>query len=900
MNGWNVVGVAAALTLGNAAFGQWYSWVNPAGGTWQSAANWSPAVVPGATAMARIEIPGEYVVTSEGSLNVRGVFVLNPDATLRVINQITCPLFRVDGVFEIGNMNVPTTCLLLGSDQNSSISGTGRVVLRGANASGAILRGSVFEIGPALTITGSGSVRDSFQNDGTIVAEHGTIDTFPQNATNNGAMRAAADGTLRIDGSLTQSGGGLIEATPGGLVEILGPLVSGGTVRAQENGRVRLTRTNATLERTSLEGRIDVAANIQAVLRGNTTLNGEIRVPESGATDFTSLRIDPLSNVAAVTGSGVIRLASPVEAVPPRVVLQTQASATIGSDIQVIGCGRIQGSSIVNHGVIASDGEGAVMNIQAGVVNAGVLEARAESTLQMATTFPTDQTLGGVIRANEGGLVELSAGTSIQGGRIMAATGGTVRVTTTPVTVAGVTIDGRFDIRRGAEFILSQLGSTPATLVNNGLITVGAESPAGGAARFRVSAAQASLGGTGDIVLAGDGTNELSAVLAFQAGAPVVVGPAVGIRGVGSIQGRFRNAGTISADQRGQDLVISGGDNINDRTMRAALSGRLVLRGSPMTQGPAGEIHADGGRVEFQSTSLLRGGTLRANEGFAVVAAAQATLHLDTVRLVGTLIAEAGSTINPIPGQLPAPPRVYLDQGRLQLQSGATSSAVLLGSQPVFEGSGSVMFAGSLAAPERFPRAEQGIETTPGVRLAGSGRILGRAVIGGPLDPGIEPGFVGRFDFFGPTVALADTSRYVVDLGVEPGLRDSITSTGTVFLAGRAEVRPMPPYEPQLGDAFRIITAANVDGAFASISGPAPDGARWVAVVRQLPDQTDAVDLVLTCRGDFDGSGQIDFFDYLDFANAFAAGSPRADFDGNGQVDFFDYLEFVAAFSNGC
>ena len=54
------------------------------------------------------------------------------------------------------------------------------------------------------------------------------------------------------------------------------------------------------------------------------------------------------------------------------------------------------------------------------------------------------------------------------------------------------------------------------------------------------------------------------------------------------------------------------------------------------------------------------------------------------------------------------------------------------------------------------------------------------------------------------------------------------------------------------------------------------------------------------CPADFNGDGQVDFFDYLDFVAAFAEEDPSADFNGDGQVDFFDYLDFVAAFAEGC
>jgi hypothetical protein len=54
------------------------------------------------------------------------------------------------------------------------------------------------------------------------------------------------------------------------------------------------------------------------------------------------------------------------------------------------------------------------------------------------------------------------------------------------------------------------------------------------------------------------------------------------------------------------------------------------------------------------------------------------------------------------------------------------------------------------------------------------------------------------------------------------------------------------------------------------------------------------------CGSDFNNDGQVDFFDYLDFAAAFDAEDAAADFNGDGQVDFFDYLDFAAAFDSGC
>jgi hypothetical protein len=58
--------------------------------------------------------------------------------------------------------------------------------------------------------------------------------------------------------------------------------------------------------------------------------------------------------------------------------------------------------------------------------------------------------------------------------------------------------------------------------------------------------------------------------------------------------------------------------------------------------------------------------------------------------------------------------------------------------------------------------------------------------------------------------------------------------------------------------------------------------------------------LVSVCEADFNCDASLDFFDYLDFVQAFAAGTGAADFNADGVVDFFDYLDFVGALATGC
>jgi photosystem II stability/assembly factor-like uncharacterized protein len=68
-------------------------------------------------------------------------------------------------------------------------------------------------------------------------------------------------------------------------------------------------------------------------------------------------------------------------------------------------------------------------------------------------------------------------------------------------------------------------------------------------------------------------------------------------------------------------------------------------------------------------------------------------------------------------------------------------------------------------------------------------------------------------------------------------------------------------------------------------------GGLWSA---RLQTETSATPLT----GDFDGSGIVDFPDFLLFAAAFGTASSTHDLDGSGTVDFPDFLIFVANFGN--
>ncbi|MDX2148779.1 MAG: hypothetical protein SFZ23_14795 [Planctomycetota bacterium] len=87
-------------------------------------------------------------------------------------------------------------------------------------------------------------------------------------------------------------------------------------------------------------------------------------------------------------------------------------------------------------------------------------------------------------------------------------------------------------------------------------------------------------------------------------------------------------------------------------------------------------------------------------------------------------------------------------------------------------------------------------------------------------------------------------------------------------------------------------------------SEPAMDGAGvWTAVMdpgkpASAADVAQDLPFIIagTCPGDFNLDGQTDFFDFLEFVDAFGNDAPTADINADGQVDFFDYLDFSNAF----
>ena len=127
------------------------------------------------------------------------------------------------------------------------------------------------------------------------------------------------------------------------------------------------------------------------------------------------------------------------------------------------------------------------------------------------------------------------------------------------------------------------------------------------------------------------------------------------------------------------------------------------------------------------------------------------------------------------------------------------------------------------------------------------------------------------------------------------------TGTAPLEITGIESDLPGLTFEPSM------FTLAPDSSATITITFPKPMEGEFSGRINILSNDPDRATLTLTISGvvqplsleaksDFDGSGVIDFTDFLLFVSAFGSAEAEYDIDGSGAIDFTDFLMFVSVF----
>ncbi|HEV2851265.1 MAG TPA: SdrD B-like domain-containing protein [Thermoanaerobaculia bacterium] len=165
-------------------------WINPAGGSWKTAANWSTGRVPGPTDIVRITLPGSYTVTLNGNTTV---------SSLRLGSSGTDPVLWINGS-DAGSHTTLTV--------NGDLTSNGTIRLESRNAgytsSLTVTQGTFVNQGVLEVNQGSGGARvvsANLRNQGTLRLNVSlTLDKDGGVYTNEGAITIAAGQQLVING----------------------------------------------------------------------------------------------------------------------------------------------------------------------------------------------------------------------------------------------------------------------------------------------------------------------------------------------------------------------------------------------------------------------------------------------------------------------------------------------------------------------------------------------------------------------------------------------------------------------------------------------------------------------------------------------------------------------------
>ncbi|MCX5653835.1 MAG: hypothetical protein NTY65_04195, partial [Planctomycetota bacterium] len=607
--------LAAALSADQPALAeQIISIWNGGAGNWNTAAGWTPVVVPnnGGGNTYDVRIDGGNAAASNVTLNISPTIDL---LTVDALDSLTIPNAYNLTVAGGGIANAGTVALSAGgsyadlriSGSDLTLSGGGTVAFSNSLYNRILSMGSAERlINVDNTIRGAGQVGANamaLTNRGTIQADQTNPLTINPNtaggATNSGTMWATAGGTLILSGgTFTNFEGatqGLIRAdgaTGKSIVKIENSTVTGGRVDVVGGGEIQLA--SATVSGGSLT---NSSAGIVRAASGTSTLGGTVTNPVGGQIIVDSSYILTLQSSGTYSNAGTILLNS-----SGGTYSELKVS---GGDVMLSGAGTVVmannstyngiiGAGGLNDRLINADnlirGSGHVGWNTMSLVNRGTIQAGLGDFLTVDPKIPGGATNSGTMQATAGGTLVLSGGTFTN---FEGTTQGLIRADASTVRIENSTVTGgQLDVVGGGEIRLASSTVSGGSLMNSstGIVrAMAGVSTLGGAVTNPVGG-QIIVDNSGFLILQSGGTYTNAGMLTLNGGGSYtelkVSGGDVTLSGGGTV---------VMANNSAYNVILAVG-NPNDRLVNAD----NLIRGS--------------GQIGWNTMALVNRGTIQADQ----------------------------------------------------------------------------------------------------------------------------------------------------------------------------------------------------------------------------------------------------------------------------------------------
>ena len=488
--------------------------------------------------------------------------------------------------------------------------GTGSVLLEpGTEPLGTgILRGNGRGQGPEHTIRGSGTIANSLENHGTILADLPGKQLLIMTATGQppaqylnrgdgsggpgGVIGAAAGGHLRIeDCTIAQMFGGLLRsADAGSRITMSNSTVDGGSISSTGGGQVETIGANRWGNGLRVDANVTVKPRaltffgVPIAGRPSATINAQITIAGTESPSAAASVELPLDGL--LEGTGSFLLAAPSEArLANSRVSQSEGSSVIGPGITIHGSGQFLPSNTTLQGTLRAEGAGRTLVVTNGgqpLISTGTLAATPGATLVLQAR--PIQSAGGVLNPSGGRI--LLEGAAITGGTLLQGPGSLDTAFGSISAITNVLNQGTIAVRGGSTLVVHGL------MQNDGLIQLHPDA-SGFQTRLQLNAPRG-FTGAGEVHLIstnfGDGLQLL--------GGTVTNGASHTIRGPGRILGGVDNSGRLSTTALAPDWPIDG-----TLTLRPTSRVRIELTGAAASRLSVGETASLDGQIEVVQTA---------------------------------------------------------------------------------------------------------------------------------------------------------------------------------------------------------------------------------------------------------------------------------------------------------